>query len=435
MSGWNPGPGPTAGRDTFQGGSSADSVGALGGDDLLLGGAGNDTLSGGAGNDRVGGDSDDDVLFGEEGADTIEGGGGRDLLYGGTGGDSLLGDNQTDTLIGGLGADYLFGGNQEDMIFTGAAVYDSVTGTWSMYDDNGESDTVNEAGNQSDTAYAGIGDYLTGGGHNLGDGGDRLFIPVNFSTVPTGQVVVIGSDTFDQIFVETTPGADGVRDTIYATQWEVIGRYTPSTSPCFATGTRIATSRGEVAVEDLRVGDMVVTSGGRGAVEPVIWLGHAEVNIARHARPEAVAPILIRAGALGEGVPFRDLRVSPDHALFLDGCLVPAGLLVNGRTIIREAWCPAVTYWHVELPRHAVLLAEGAAAESYLDDGNRKHFDNGAIASLFQDFASERGNGVYDREACYPVLREGEGLAAIRARLAARAEALRGQASQAPRRA
>ncbi|WP_198372275.1 Hint domain-containing protein [Roseomonas rosulenta] len=193
--------------------------------------------------------------------------------------------------------------------------------------------------------------------------------------------------------------------------------------PCFATGTLVATARGEVAVEDLRVGDLVVTAHGGAALQPVVWIGHTKVNVAKQPNRTSAAPILIKAGALADGVPHRDLRVSPEHAMFLDGRLVPARLLVNGTSIVQELWCPEVTYWHVELPAHGLLVAEGAVSESYFDDGNRKQFDNYGITTLFKDFESERGNGRYAEAACYPVLQDGPLLERIRARLEQRATA------------
>ncbi|MGC1301592.1 MAG: Hint domain-containing protein, partial [Caulobacteraceae bacterium] len=189
------------------------------------------------------------------------------------------------------------------------------------------------------------------------------------------------------------------------------------TPPCFAEGTRVSTRRGEVAVEDLLEGDEVATASG--AVRPVIWIGSRRVKVAGYPRPDEVNPILIRAGAFADGVPARDLRLSPGHAVHVDGVLVPAGHLVNGATIVQET-VEAVRYFHVELDAHDVLLAEGLSCESYLDDGNREVFAN-----------SPEHTALYGRldpadweGACDPVVRDGARLAAIQAGLLARAEAL-----------
>ncbi len=186
---------------------------------------------------------------------------------------------------------------------------------------------------------------------------------------------------------------------------------------CFAEGTRIATTRGDVAVETLREGVRVLTAAGD--VAGVKWIGHRRFNLA--ARPD-VAPIRFGAGSLGEGVPSRDLLVSPEHAMGLDGKLVPARLLVNGSTITRDTSMAAITYYHVELPHHDLLLAEGAAAESWLDTGNRGMFANapGAVdlhADLEPDLASE----AWQTQAWAPLVEGGPNLAVIRARLEGRA--------------
>lgn len=197
--------------------------------------------------------------------------------------------------------------------------------------------------------------------------------------------------------------------------------------PCFAAGTMIATARGEVPVEALRVGDLVVARQGGAALQPVVWLGHSRVDISRHPRPERVAPVRIRAGALAEGVPMRDLRVSPDHGILLDGHLVAAGLLVNGSSIVQELWCPEVTYWHVELPAHGLLVSDGALSESYLDNGNRNQFDNFTVTTMVKDFGAPQGAAPAGR-TCMPVLRDGAALDRIRARLGARAAEAEGEA-------
>ncbi|UFN50698.1 Hint domain-containing protein [Roseomonas sp. OT10] len=183
---------------------------------------------------------------------------------------------------------------------------------------------------------------------------------------------------------------------------------------CFLSGTLIATPRGEVAVEELRAGDLVLTHDGREA--PVVWLGRQTVSTA-FADPLRVAPVRIAAGALGEGLPVRDLLVSADHALLLDGVLVQAGALVHGRSITRETAMPErFTYYHVELADHALVLAEGVAAESFIDNAARRSFDN---------WAEHPGGAEEMAELALPRAKSHRQVpAALRARLAARAEAL-----------
>ncbi len=190
--------------------------------------------------------------------------------------------------------------------------------------------------------------------------------------------------------------------------------------PCFTTGTSIRTASGDVPVEALRVGDHVVSV--FGGTVPVVWLGHRHVRADRHPRPELVWPVRVRAGALGRAEPARDLWLSPEHAVHLDGVLVPVGLLVNGRTIVQERR-DSVTYWHVELPQHDVLLAEGAPCESYLDTNNRADFGMGGVAALHPDFGAT-ADEIWRARACAPQCRNGARLAAIRARLEVRADTL-----------
>ena len=156
--------------------------------------------------------------------------------------------------------------------------------------------------------------------------------------------------------------------------------------PCFAAGTRIETMDGPVRVEDLRVGDFArLAAGGSGRI---VWIGSRAVDCARHPKPEAVWPVRVQAGAFGENVPVRDLYLSPDHALFLNGALVPVKLLING-TSIAPAPRPFVSYYHVELSEHAVILAENLPVESYLDIGDRAIFRHGGdVIRLFPDFAA-----------------------------------------------
>jgi T5SS/PEP-CTERM-associated repeat protein len=191
------------------------------------------------------------------------------------------------------------------------------------------------------------------------------------------------------------------------------------TVACFAAGTRIATGRGDVPVEALTVGDLVRVGRRGGGVRPVVWLGHRRVDCRLHPRPDSVWPVRVAAGAFGAGRPVRALVLSPDHAVFTGGVLIPVRYLVNGTTIVQEQWDRA-TYWHVELDRHDVLLAEGLPCESFLDTGQRAAFANGGtVANLHPDFSRR----VWEADGCAPLVVAGPRLERVRAKLRAPARA------------
>jgi autotransporter passenger strand-loop-strand repeat protein len=194
-------------------------------------------------------------------------------------------------------------------------------------------------------------------------------------------------------------------------------------APCFCPGTLIRTDCGEKAVETLVAGDEVVTlMGGPGRI---IWVGTRTLDCARHPSPETVWPVRVAASALGDDLPSRDLFLSPDHALFVDDVLIPVKQLVNGTTISQQPR-DQVTYYHVELARHDVILAEGLPVESYLDTGNRALFANAGIATMLHpDFATVNA-GLKCREgnSCARLAVEADDVEPVWKRLAARAEAL-----------
>jgi collagen type I alpha len=200
-------------------------------------------------------------------------------------------------------------------------------------------------------------------------------------------------------------------------------------APCFVVGTRISTERGEVAVEDLREGDRVQVVriagatpppnlgplrgprlGGGVAAQPIIWIGHRTVDCTRHPEPRKVWPVCIAAGAFGPNRPYRELFLSPDHAVAIGGVLIPVKHLINGTSIV-QVQRHEVTYYHVELPRHSLLLAEGLLAESYLDTGDRSKFCNsGGPIALYPDFHSR----VWEAEGCAPLVVTGSMLDAAK---------------------
>jgi hypothetical protein len=145
---------------------------------------------------------------------------------------------------------------------------------------------------------------------------------------------------------------------------------------CFMAGTLIRTPDGEAPVESLKRGDLVLTSDG--LAKPVAWLGIQTISTL-FADPLRVWPIRIKAGALADNVPVRDLVLSPDHAVLVEGALIHAGALVNGRSIVRETRVPRTfAYYHIELEDHSLILAEGAPAETFIDNVDRLAFDNWA---------------------------------------------------------
>ncbi len=184
---------------------------------------------------------------------------------------------------------------------------------------------------------------------------------------------------------------------------------------CFARGARIRTPDGDVPVEELAVGQDVVTASGETVA--IKWIGRRRVDCRRHPQPWRVWPIRISAGAFGNGLPRRDLLVSPQHAIFDHGVLVPARFLINDTTIVQEP-VGHVEYFHVELPKHDLLLAEGLPTESYLENGDRNSFENGGGPMLLHpDFS----RWSWDARACAELKVTGPELQAIRAKLARRA--------------
>jgi autotransporter-associated beta strand protein len=153
---------------------------------------------------------------------------------------------------------------------------------------------------------------------------------------------------------------------------------------CYCAGTRIRTRTGDVAVEHLKPGDLVLTS--TGFMRPITWIGHRSLACDRQPIPEAAWPIRVTAHAFGENLPARDLWLSPAHAVLVEDVLIPILRLVNGVTIAQQR-LPSVTYFHVELASHDIILAENLPAESYLDTGNRAAFENaGTCMQLHPDF-------------------------------------------------
>jgi hypothetical protein len=188
-----------------------------------------------------------------------------------------------------------------------------------------------------------------------------------------------------------------------------------SATACFAAGTGIATHQGEVSVEALRVGDLVATprSGGLAGIR---WIGQRRVSC----RGPNDWPVRVAVDAFAPGQPNRTLLLSPDHAVFVDGGLIPVRHLLNGATVAQTPVAD-MEYWHVELPRHDVLLAQGLPVESFLDTGNRASFDT---ALPRRPAAQGQAQRIWQEHACAPLRLDAEAHVPVRRHLLARAASL-----------
>jgi hypothetical protein len=336
------------------------------------------------------------VVFGTAGADIqyINDSSGTGTVAAGTGNETLnaAGSTVATILFAGSGNDALIGGAGSDTLFSGS----------------GSATMTGGAGHNAFAIFHQLGtpsDVITD--YNAGD--TALFEGYTTSDVSDAfaSATVAGGNTYIDLPNGTTVTFLGVASPA-AINWSAAG--------CFVAGTRIRTERGAVPVEALCVGDRVPVEIG-GTSQSIVWLGYRRVDCRHHPIPTEVWPVRLSAGAFGPGQPNRDLLLSPDHSLFIDGVLIPIRYLVNGRTIHQEAW-DEVTYWHVELAKHNVLHAEGVPAESYLDTGNRGAFANGGAAvHLRPDFALR----VWQAQGCAPLVLDGPLLASAKRRLLARA--------------
>ena len=144
--------------------------------------------------------------------------------------------------------------------------------------------------------------------------------------------------------------------------------------------------------------------------KPIKWIGTRSYDGRFCAANHLVLPIHIRRNALGHGIPARDLFVSPGHAIFYAGALIPASRLVNGTSITQLAAVNSVTYFHIELNSHEILFAENCPAESFLDQDFRAQFHNAAAFHRLYPAAAPA-------LACLPRVESGFGLQSIQRRL------------------
>jgi hypothetical protein len=177
-----------------------------------------------------------------------------------------------------------------------------------------------------------------------------------------------------------------------------------------------------------------------GTLEPIIWLGNSTIHCERQSNKDKAYPVRIAKDTFGTNLPKRDLFVSPDHSLYLDGVMIPAYCLINGSTITQNKTETLVTYYHVELPKHNAILAEGLPAESYLEtsEANRNFFKAGTAANATNASnitkldtqyppcpeGTPAWKHIWDTQGYAKLTQEGPILEAVKAKLTMRGEEL-----------
>ena len=307
-------------------------------------------ITGTSGADTLDGSADPDEILGLEGDDRLYGHGGDDTLYGDEGDDMLAGGAGDDVLDGGAGNDTLWGGEGADRI---------------IFRDGYGHDVVMDF----DVTGGTVG-LVSSGVTYWEDVQARLFDDYD------GTAILILDDG-------STLRFEGLVVTDLAQHHFNL----PNAPVCFAAGTRIATARGEVAVEALHPGDLVQTLDE--GLQPILWVGRRRTAFGHGAHRHQ--PIVIRAGAMGHGLPRTDLRLSPQHRLLVEGpgarrfergALAKAKALCALPGVEQDTACTSVLYVQILLPRHALVLANGLPAETFLP----RSF---GLASLEEDARAE----------------------------------------------
>ena len=158
---------------------------------------------------------------------------------------------------------------------------------------------------------------------------------------------------------------------------------------CYLRGTRIRTPEWERRIEELKIGDLVVTLSGE--IKPIKWIGRQRFEKSTEHWPTDLEPVRIRRFALDERTPHRDLYLSPNHAIYINGVLVPAKYLINGTSIVQAMpeGVEEIEYFHIELETHEVIFAEGVAAETLLVVKEGETFAD-LIREQFDNFAERK---------------------------------------------
>ena len=399
---------PNDDKDTVFGGDGNDTIFTGDDDDYIEGGAGNDSIESGFDDDTVLGGTGDDYIDGCEGNDSLEGGDGNDTIYGGVGpeyGDQLdLPDdvdlnpnNDKDTIHGGNGNDLIFGKDDNDVLY-GDAGNDTIDGGVDndLIDGGAGSDSI--LGGQGDDTIVvggpdeGAGDVIDGGEDD--DNGDIDVLDLSSLKDYGLNVNYTSPDKEDGTATWTDSNGD-TQSLTFSNIEKVI--------PCFTPGSLVATPKGEKRVEDLIVGDKVITRDN--GIQEIRWAGRCDLTRGDLLQSAHLKPVLIKAGSLGNGLPERDMLVSPNHRMLVANdktslyfeeheVLVAAKHLV-GNDGIQVAETLGTSYLHFMFDRHEVILADGTWTETFqpgdLTLGGMGNAQRAEIFELFPELKTREG--------------------------------------------
>lgn len=374
----------TAGDDVIDLAYTGDPEGdMIDNDDAVLSLVGEqDVVLAGAGDDFVQGMDDTDVIFGGTGDDTLQGNGGGDAIDGGSG---------DDVIDGGAGRDILVGGDGNDTI----------------------SGSVTTAGDGGDLMFGGFGDdtFVGIGLNEVIDGGEDAdgldidrFDPADLQA--SAEAISPGGSF---TITRDTGNSENGTITFFDASGGVVGTsaFVNIEMPCFTPGTLIATPKGERRVEDLQVGDRVITRDN--GIQEIRWLGQRSLTGKELAYSEHLNPVLIQQGALGGGLPERDMMVSPNHRIlvandktalyFEDREVLVSAKHLTGLKGVDVVEVSDVTYIHFMCDQHEVVLSDGAWTESFQPgDQSLKGIGNAQrneIFELFPELKTREGQDAY----------------------------------------
>jgi len=299
------------------------------------------------------------------------GGDGDDSLIGGQGDDTITGGTGNDTISGGLGADRLVGLDDRD-VFVDVAAGDTIDG---------------------------------GTGDSTADGVEDDFDTLDLRGL--GRFEIVGQTT--DADGDSTSGTVNFQDRDGTVTGSLVFGEIENLIPCFTPGTAIATPRGEKLVEELKVGDKVITRDN--GLQEIRWIGQRMLSGEELAKSPHLRPVLIRAGSLGHGLPERDMLLSPQHRILLNSdraalyfeereVLAAAKHLV-GIEGVSQVETRAATYIHFMCDQHEVVLSNGTWTESF-QPGEQ----------VLDGMGAAQRDEIYD---LFPELRAVEGIEAYQA--------------------